>query len=59
VYLLDDAIAEHVPLSLEAWRNRFVSKEPPPQPEPTPPTGDEPPAPEGADGGAMPGGEEP
>jgi hypothetical protein len=60
VYLLPDSIGEHVPLTLEAWRNRFVSKEPP-QPEPPaagadapPPVPDEP-----ADGGTAPGGEEP
>jgi hypothetical protein len=29
VFLLDAALAEHVPVSLEAFRNRFVSKEPP------------------------------
>jgi hypothetical protein len=37
VFLLDPALAEHVPISLDAFRNRFVSKEPPPGESPVPP----------------------
>ncbi|MBW2394999.1 MAG: DUF4340 domain-containing protein [Deltaproteobacteria bacterium] len=31
VYWLDGALAEHLPVSLEAWRNRFMAKETPPE----------------------------
>jgi hypothetical protein len=54
VYWLDPQLAEHLPVSLDAFRNRFVSAEPPPEvavpeapaeaePAPAP---EEPPAPE-------------
>lgn len=58
VYALSDALAEHVPMSLEAYRNHFVA---PPEAANAPaaaPPADAPPAPDGpADGGAAPGDE--
>lgn len=35
VFELDPAVAEHLPVSLDAFRNRFVAKEPGPETEPT------------------------
>ena len=32
IYRIDFALAEHLPVSLEAFRNRFLSKEPAPEP---------------------------
>jgi hypothetical protein len=53
VYRVADALAEHVPLSLEAYENRFVAKEPPAAEGAAPPAEAEPPGP--ADGGGVPG----
>ncbi len=33
IYLLEDALAEHIPVSLEAFRNRFLAEEEEPPPE--------------------------
>ena len=44
VYQIDGALAEHVPVSLDAFRNRFVSKEQPGKP-PAQPAGAAEPAP--------------
>lgn len=56
VYVLSDALAEHVPMSLEAYRNRFVA---PPASAETPPAAPHEVAPAEtggpADGGAAPG----
>jgi hypothetical protein len=46
VYRVSDTVAEHVPISLEAYQSRFVAKEPP-APEPS---ADAPPAEPGAEG---------
>jgi len=46
VYLVADSIGEHVPLSLDAYRNRFVAKAPPAAPQ-----AGAAPAPPGAQGG--------
>jgi hypothetical protein len=51
VYALADALAEHVPMSIEAYRNRFVA---PPAPTDAP-APSEAISPEPADGGGMPG----
>ena len=54
VYVLSDAIAEHVPISLESYRNHFVA---PPESAaaPAPPTSPSPEADAPADAGAAPG----
>ena len=53
VYRVAGSLAEHVPISLEAFRNRFVAKEPPPQPDA--PAGEPPLAPDSDDERALPG----
>jgi hypothetical protein len=52
VYRVAGSLAKNVPLSLEAFRNRFVAKEPPPQPGAP---GAAPVAPGGDDESALPG----
>jgi len=63
VYQLDGALAEHVPISLDAFHNRFVSKEQPGQPAAPPPAaGDVEPGPDAsapADAGEQQGTDEP
>jgi len=62
VYLMSDEVAQHIPISLEAYRSRFVAKEPP-KPAAAP-AADAPPADAAApaaplDPSAMPGDDEP
>ena len=50
VYLVADSIGEHVPLSLDAYKNRFVAKQSPAPPATPPAAGGPTPAPPGAQG---------
>jgi len=62
VYQIDGALAEHIPVSLDAFRNRFVSKEQPGQPAPpaaAEPGGNAPDLSEPADAGEQQGTDEP
>jgi hypothetical protein len=52
VYRVAGSLAQHVPLSLEAFRNRFVAKEPP---QTGAPDAAPPPAPGSDDESALPG----